>query len=62
MTTQLAIDLPPAAPLQSEPKVTEPQTCPNRNRCLVGLNGNYRCGFEIAGTVYACPKRRGMES
>lgn len=38
------------------------QTCPNRGLCLRGMGidaaGAYRCGFEIAGTVGACPRRR----
>jgi len=38
------------------------QTCPNRGACLRGMGidaaSAYRCGFEIAGTVGACPRRR----
>jgi hypothetical protein len=41
------------------------QMCPVRDRCLevmrIDAAGSvYRCGFEIAGTVAACPKRRRM--
>ena len=59
--TQLAIDITKAAPLRSEPTITEPHICPVRDRCLAGLNGNYRCGWEIIGAVDACHKRRGLE-
>ena len=63
MTTQLAIDLPTTAPLQSRP-VVQPEVCPVRGRCLLAIlakNAAYACGFEQANTVDWCPKRRGVE-
>lgn len=40
------------------------QTCPSRDACLKRLGidaaSAYRCGFEIAGTVRACPRGRRM--
>ena len=58
--TQLAIDLEPTAPLQSWPQAAQkPQVCPVRHLCLLAtMRSDYRCGFEQAGTVAACPKRR----
>lgn len=55
--TQLAKDLPPVAPLRSRPF----ELCPDRGQCLRRTNITsleYRCGFEQAGTVDKCPKRR----
>ena len=61
MTTQLATDLPPVAPLRSEPQVA-PDLCPVRRLCLLAtMRPEYRCGFEQARTVDACPKKRRME-
>jgi len=71
--TQLAIDLPTAAPIRSVVQsATLPETCPVRDRCLIPqrVNGEIVmlprtaeqvCGFEQAGMVRACHKRRGME-
>ena len=62
MTTQLAIDLSPTAPIRTVVQAASlPETCPVRDRCLLAILTNapgYRCGFEQAGTVNACPKRR----
>ena len=63
-TTQLAINLPPRAPLRSEPAVYPLHICPVRDQCLLAIlakNDTYRCGFEQAGSVMACSKRRGLE-
>ena len=58
MTTQLATNLPPTKPLQSRP-VIQPETCPVRAKCLLAtMRPEYLCGFEQAGTVDGCPKRR----
>ena len=59
METQLAIPTEPIAPLQSTPTTSPLHTCPARDRCH-DYTG-YRCGFEQAGTVEACPKRKRME-
>ena len=64
MTTQLATDLPPVAPLRSEIS-TALYICPGRDKCLLAIlakNDAYRCGFEQAGSVMACQKHRRMES
>ena len=42
---------------QNEPTTTTHE-CPVRDRCH--QYAGYRCGFEQAGTVAACPKRRRM--
>ena len=55
--TALATDIKPVAPLRSRPV----EVCPDRDRCLNRLritSTDYRCGFELAGTVSECPKRR----
>ena len=62
MTTQLAFDITPKAPLQSVPVILN--ECPVRDRCLASIleqNDRYKCGFEQAGSVNACPKRKRME-
>ena len=56
MTTQLATNIKPVAPLRSKPF----ELCPDRDKCLRRTNITsleYRCGFEQAGTVNKCPKR-----
>ena len=48
---------------QNEPTAAM-RECPVRSRCLLDILTNsagYRCGFEQAGTVEACPKRRRLE-
>jgi len=59
MPTQLAIPTESIAPAQSKPQAAQLDTCPVRDRCHDFAG--YRCGFEQAGTVAACPKRRRME-
>ena len=62
MTTTLALDLSPTAPIRTIVQAASlPETCPVRDRCLVAIlakSPDYRCGFELAGTVNACHKRR----
>ena len=54
--TALAKQIEPVAPPQSAP-VTEPlRVCPVRDKCH--KYAGYRCGFEQAGTVVVCPKRK----
>ena len=75
MTTQLAFDITPKAPLKSMPVILN--ECPVRDRCLVPVNVGTKknprieprplsstdmlCGFEQAGSVNACPKRKRLE-
>ena len=73
MTTQLAIDLKPTAPLQARPIAAPLYICPVRDKCLIPCRGKERitqrprsvadvpCGFEQAGSVMACHKREGLE-
>ena len=56
--TQLAHDIKPTAPLRSAPTAAM-RECPVRDRCH--QYAGYRCGFEQAGTVAACPKKRRLE-
>jgi len=56
--SQLTIPTESVAPLRSAP-TTAMRECPVRDRCHE--YSGYRCGFEIAGTVAACPKRKRME-
>ena len=62
MNTQLQLDaIEGTAPLQSKP-VIQPEVCPVRRLCLLAtMRPEYRCGFEQAGTVDGCPKRRRLE-
>ena len=63
MTTQLALGIKPKAPLRCIPQQAITR-CPVRDRCLLTIlasNENYRCGFELAGTVDKCPKRQRLE-
>ena len=63
MTTQLALEVTPKAPIRCIPQQAITR-CPVRDRCLLvilGENTAYRCGFEQAGTVPACPKRQRLE-
>jgi hypothetical protein len=66
MITQLTLEsVEGAAPPQSTPAITEPlHVCPVRDKCLVAIlakNNRYRCGWEQVRSVWACPKRRGLE-
>ena len=48
---------------QNEPTAAM-RECPVRSRCLLDILTNsagYRCGFEQADTIAACPKRERLE-
>ena len=60
MTTQLATSIKPTAPLQAELPQAASLLCPVRDLCH-NLPAEYRCGFEQAGSVMACHKRRRLE-
>ena len=60
MTTQLAFSIEPKQPLVSEPSIRL-YICPVRDKCHDYGDG-YKCGFEQAGSVMACHKRKRMEA